>query len=138
MDHRRSQTVYWYQRQFFKNVCVAGMAVRLNMSPALLCSHIHKSTYNDCKPETHRPEKSTAACSNCTIRSTAAGGAQVSSPVSVAALSLSLSLSLYVESTSLYPPSLSPLPKFCSPIFVFFVPRPQLVFLSGVLQPCCP
>lgn len=42
----------------FKNVCVAGMAVRLNMSPASLCSHIHKSTYNDCKPETHHPEKS--------------------------------------------------------------------------------
>ena len=62
LDHRCSQTIYWYQRQFFKNVCVAGMAVRLNMSPASLCSHVHKSTYNDCKPEkTHRPEKSTAA-----------------------------------------------------------------------------
>lgn len=30
------------------------------MSLASLCSHIHKSTYNDCKPETQRPEKSTA------------------------------------------------------------------------------
>lgn len=28
--------------RFFKNVCVAGMAVRLNMSPASLCSHVHK------------------------------------------------------------------------------------------------
>lgn len=45
----------------FKNVCVAGMAVRLNMSLASLCSHVHKSTYNDCKPKTHRPEKSAAA-----------------------------------------------------------------------------
>lgn len=45
----------------FKNVYVAGMAVRLNMSLALLCSHINKSTHNDCKPEkTLRPEKSTA------------------------------------------------------------------------------
>lgn len=63
----------------FKNVCVAGMAVRLNMSLASLCSHVHKSTYNDCKPKTHHPEKSTAAHPNCTIRSTSAGGAQVSS-----------------------------------------------------------
>lgn len=45
----------------FKNVCVAGMAVRLNMSLASLCSHVHKSTYNDCKPKTHRPEKPAAA-----------------------------------------------------------------------------
>lgn len=55
------------------------MAVRLNMSLASLCSHVHKSTYNDCKPKTHHPEKSTAAHPNCTIRSTSAGGAQVSS-----------------------------------------------------------
>lgn len=58
-----SQTVYWYQRRFVKTcVCAAGMAVRLNMSPASLCSHVHKSTYNDCKHKTHyHPEKSTAA-----------------------------------------------------------------------------
>lgn len=39
------------------------MAVRLNMSPALLRLHIHKSTRNDCKPKTHthHPEKQTAA-----------------------------------------------------------------------------
>ena len=43
-----SKTVFFF---FFKNVCVAGMAVRLNMSPASLCSHVHKSTYNDCKPK---------------------------------------------------------------------------------------
>lgn len=36
------------------------VAVRLNMSLASLCSHIHKSTYNDCKPKTQHPEKSTA------------------------------------------------------------------------------
>lgn len=66
----------------FKNVCVAGMAVRLNMSPASLCSHVHKSTYNDCKPKTHRPEKSTAAHPDCTFMSTPAGGTPVSWSVS--------------------------------------------------------
>lgn len=56
------------------------MAVRLNMSPALLRSHIHKSTRNDCKPKTHTTRRNKRLpTSGCTFSFTPAGGALVRS-----------------------------------------------------------
>lgn len=63
----------WYQIQFLKNVCVAGMAVRLNMSLGIavlshrqthlqwLCAPPKKNQQNTQKKHPLRPEKSTAA-----------------------------------------------------------------------------
>lgn len=67
----------------FKNVCVAGMAVRLNMSLALLCSHINKSTHNDSKPKKHAALKNPPLrISDCTFSFTPAGGDPVGSSIS--------------------------------------------------------
>ena len=66
----------------FKNVCAAGMAVRLNMSLASLCSHIHKNTYNDCKPKKDVALRNQPLpASDCTFSVTQAGGTPVSSSV---------------------------------------------------------
>lgn len=46
----------------FKNMCAAGMAMGLNMSLASLCSHINKSTYNDCKPPKYVPRPREIHC----------------------------------------------------------------------------
>lgn len=61
-------------------VCFAGMAVRLNMSLASLCSHVHKSTYNDCKPKKHIALRNPPLlASRRTFSSKPAGGAAVGS-----------------------------------------------------------
>lgn len=59
------------------------MAVRLNMSLALLCSHINKSTHNDFKPKKHAALKNPPLqISDCTFSFTPAGGDPVGSSIS--------------------------------------------------------
>lgn len=58
------------------------MAVRLNMSLALLCSHINKSTHNDFKPIKHIALRNPLLrFTDCTFSFTAAGGDPVSSSI---------------------------------------------------------